>query len=132
MRVDDILENIYHHVTVLASKKYRQIIREVGRIESASGILMKVRVVFVDNSFLDVYWSASGKYSLHYERRHIDGTFYRHDNAPHEKHRRLKTFPKHFHRGGENKVEESFLPDDPVKAVELFLKFVQNLIGPQK
>jgi len=96
---EDILEAIYDYLTTTALKKYGDIIREVTKVELASGVIVKVRVVFVDGSFLDVYWSSSGRYSLHYERRHIDGTVYRHDNAPHEKHRYIKTFPKHFHRG---------------------------------
>ncbi len=82
---EDILEAIYDYLTTIASKKYGDTIREVTKVELASGVIVKVRVVFVDGSFLDVYWSSSGRYSLHYERRHIDGTVYRHDNAPHEK-----------------------------------------------
>ena len=79
-----MLEDIYKHLTIIALKKYRDFIREVTRVKTPSGITIKIRVIFIDNSFLDVYWSSSGKYSLHYERRHIDGTIYRHDNAPHE------------------------------------------------
>ena len=112
----------------VASKRYKSIIREVVKVELASGVVAKVRVVFVDNSFLDIYWSPSGRYSLHYERRHIDGTVYRHDNAPHEKHRHVRTFPKHFHRGSEDRVEESYLPEDPIDAVEHFLRFILGLI----
>ena len=125
---EDILEAIYDYLTTTALKKYGDIIREVTKVELASGVIVKVRVVFVDSSFLDVYWSSSGRYSLHYERRHIDGTVYRHDNAPHEKHRHIKTFPKHFHRGSEDRVEESYLPEDPIKAVEHFLRFILDLI----
>ena len=98
----------------VASKRYKSIIREVVKVELASGVVAKVRVVFVDNSFFDIHWSPSGRYSLHYERRHVDGTVYRHDNAPHEKHRHVRTFPKHFHRGSEDRVEESYLPEDPI------------------
>jgi len=123
-----VLETIYNYLITVASKRYKSIIREVVKVELASGVVAKVRVVFVDNSFLDVYWSPSGRYSLHYERRHIDGTVYRHDNAPHEKHRHVRTFPKHFHRGSEDRVEESYLPEDPIDAVEHFLRFILGLI----
>ena len=123
-----MLETIYNYLITVASKRYKSIIREVVKVELASGVVAKVRVVFVDNSFLDVYWSPSGRYSLHYERRHIDGTVYRHDNAPHEKHRHVRTFPKHFHRGSEDRVEESYLPEDPIDAVEHFLRFILGLI----
>jgi len=87
-----------------------------------SNILVKIRVIMVDGSFLDIYRSPSGRYSLHYERRHIDGRVYRHDNAPHPKHRHVKTFPKHYHNGSEEHVVESQLPNEPLRAVEEFLK----------
>jgi len=126
---EDVLETIYRYlVTVPPSKKYRDFIHEVVKIELASGAVVKIRVIFIDGSFLDIYWSSSGRYSLHYERRHIDGTVYRHDNAPHERHQHLGTFPKHFHRGSEDRVEESHLPEDPTKAVEYFLDFISSLI----
>jgi len=67
-------------------------------------------------------------YGLHYERRHIDGTVYRHNNAPHKKHQHVKTFPKHFRRVGEDRVEESYLPEDPIEAIEYFLRFTLSLI----
>jgi len=125
---EDVLETIYNYLITIASKRYRDIIREVVKVELASGVVEKIRVIFVDNSFLDIYWSSSGRYSLHYERRHINGTLYRHDNAPHEKHRHIRTFPKHFHKGNEDNVEESHLPEDPIKAVEHFLRFILNLM----
>ena len=125
---EDVLETIYNYLITIASKRYRDIIREVVKVELASGVVEKIRVIFVDNSFLDIYWSSSGRYSLHYERRHINGTLYRHDNAPHEKHRHIRTFPKHFHKGNEDNVEESHLPEDPIKAVEHYLRFILNLM----
>ena len=73
---------------------------------------------------MEIYWSESGKYSLHYERRHIDGTIYRYDNAPH--HKQVKTFPKHYHKGREDFVVESYLPDEQVEAVRSFLKEINN------
>jgi len=79
---EDVLETIYRYLVTVASKRYRDFIREVARTELASGVVVKIRVIFIDSSFLDIYWSSSGHYSLHYERRHINGTLYRHDNAP--------------------------------------------------
>ncbi|MHA1596009.1 MAG: toxin-antitoxin system TumE family protein [Candidatus Baldrarchaeia archaeon] len=60
---------------------------------SPYNMLLKIRILFRDGSFLDVYWSESGKYSLHYERRYINGTVYRYDNAPHLKHHHIRTSP---------------------------------------
>lgn len=124
----DILEEIYDHLVTVTTKKYSDIIQGIVKIKTPSGVITKIRVIFVDNSFLDVYWSPSGRYSLHYERRHINGTMYRHDNAPHKKHRTIITFPKHFHKGSENNVEESYLPTNPIKALEYFLEFIVNLV----
>ena len=52
---EDVLETIYGYLMTVASKKYRDSIREVAKVELASGVVEKVRVVFVDSSFLDIY-----------------------------------------------------------------------------
>jgi len=124
----DILEEIYDHLVTVTTKKYSDIIQGIVKIKTPSGVITKIRVIFVDNSFLDVYWSPSGRYSLHYEKKRINGTMYRHDNAPHKKHRTIITFPKQFHKGSENNVEESYLPTNPIKALEYFLEFIVNLV----
>ena len=61
-----------------------------------------------------------------YEWRHIDGTIYRHDNAPH--HKQVKTFLKHYHKGKEDFVVESYLADDPVEAARTFLKEIREMV----
>jgi hypothetical protein len=47
--------------------------------------LNALRMFLIDGSFVDVWFSLKlqGRYSFHWERRAIDGTVYRHDNAPH-------------------------------------------------
>jgi len=122
------IEDIYRWLTEEGARKFNDIISEVIRYEVPPGVPMKIRIVMVDGSFLDIYWSPSGRYSLHYERRHIDGRVYRHDNAPHSKHSRVRTFPKHYHNGSEDNVVESYLPDEPVKAVEEFLKTIREIV----
>ncbi len=109
-------------------KEFNDIISELIRFELLSSILVKIRVIMIDGSFLDIYWSPSGRYSLHYERRHIDGRLYRHDNAPHHRHSHIKAFPKHYHNSGEDNVIESWLPEEPVKAVEEFLKTIRKIV----
>ena len=44
----------------------------------------ELRILLVDGSSIDVWYSLKlvGRYSYHWERRAIDGTIYRHDNAP--------------------------------------------------
>ncbi len=125
---DDVLEDIYNYLVATALRRYKDIIYEIVKVKASSGVLVKVRVIFTDSSFLDIYWSPSGKYSLHYERRHLNGTLYRHDNAPHEKHRHIETFPKHFHKGKEDAVEPSYIPENHIRAVDVFLEFIAKLI----
>jgi len=69
---------------------------------------------------------SSGKYSLHWERRHINGTIYRYDNALHWKN--VSTFPDHFHDGSEKKGTPSYLPKDPLKALKWILEFIRSKI----
>ena len=122
------LREIYDWLVRAGAVEFGDIVEDVVPVEPVPGLMVKVRVLFTDGSFLDIYWSPSGRYSLHYERRHIDGTLYRHDNAPHEKHRHIKTFPRHYHEGSEDNVRESHLPSDPVEAVREFLKTIRLLL----
>lgn len=95
-------------------RRFDDIIEDVVGIGPA-GVLVKVSVVMVDGSFLDVYWSDTGRYSLHYERRHLDGSF-----------------PKHYHHGSEGNVTESYLPDEPMEAVKAFLEEIRALISSSR
>lgn len=66
-------------------------LREIAEVEFA-GIVVEalipgineLRVILMDGSFVDVWLSLRlhNRYSLHWERRAIDGMIYRHDNAP--------------------------------------------------
>jgi len=85
----------------------------------------KLRVFLKEDSFVDIWFSTKikGRYSLHWDRRKINNTIYRHDNMPHKRWKTIKTFPKHFHNGsskGED-VKESFISDNPISAVREFL-----------
>ena len=79
------------------------------------------------SSFVDVWFSLKlqGRYSFHWERRAIDGTIYRHDNAPHRRWEAVATFPRHFHNGSETNVSESHLSPVPETALREFLAFVR-------
>jgi len=122
------LDEVYRDFLVHVAPRYRDIIL---RIETfyRGGVLVKFRVVFVDGSYLDVWWSPQGRYSYHWERRHIDGKIFRHDNSPHKKWSYVRTFPKHFHNGSEDNVIESTISDDPLLALQQFLDFIQRCIG---
>lgn len=88
----------------------------------------ELRITLTDDSFIDVWYSLKlkGRYSYHWERRHIDGLIYRHDNAPHRKWKDVTTFPKHFYDGDEKKVIESHISEQPNEALRDFLLFVRQ------
>lgn len=121
----DILQ-IYERQLEAAQDKYRDILINGIILYSESGEPLKLRLDIIDGSAIDIFCSVRGKYSFHWERSAIDGSIYRHDNAPHKKWRNIKTFPKHFHERSDDKVIESDLSDDPLIAIEQFLKFVRD------
>ena len=88
------------------------------------------RIVIVDGSFIDVWYSLQleGRYSYHWERRFVDGTIYRHDNIPHLKWKNIPSFPKHFHNGSEENVVSSNISAVPELALREILKFVEKVV----
>jgi hypothetical protein len=88
---------------------------------------LKLRLYISDDTFADVWLSPDGtRYAFHWEQRAKRGLIHRHDNAPDHPH--IATHPKHFHNGGESRVEESNIPDDPLDALRYFLTFVRSQI----
>ena len=93
-------------------------------------ITHKLRIFVIDGSFVDVWLSERlNRYAYHWERRHIDGKIFRHDNIPHAKWRHVKTFPKHFHDGREENVVESYTSDKPEEAIREFLTFIRSTLS---
>lgn len=99
-------------------------------VEAFSPDVNELRIFLVDGSFVDVWFSLKleRRYSDHWERRAIDGTIYRHDNAPHKRWEGVETFPHHFHDGSEENVRESHISDEPEQALRDFLEFVRRKI----
>ena len=91
----------------------------------------KLRLHFTDDSYADIWFSKRrpGVYAYHWERRHVDGTIFRHDNIPHQRWRHIATFPRHFHNGTEERVAESNLPDEPEQALCVFLTFCREKLA---
>jgi hypothetical protein len=91
----------------------------------------EMRILLTDGSFVDVWFSLKleGRYSYHWERRAIDGSIYRHDNAPHRRWEAAATFPKHFHDGSEMNVVPSSISEIPQTALREFLAFVRAKQG---
>ncbi|OGB99440.1 hypothetical protein A2V82_12140 [candidate division KSB1 bacterium RBG_16_48_16] len=115
-------------------------LREIAEIEFADIVMEafspgvnELRVILIDGSFLDVWFSLKleDRYSYHWERRAIDGKIYRHDNAPHKRWQVVDTFPHHFHSGSEDNVIDSHLSDEPEQAMRQFLHFIQGKIGSE-
>ena len=88
----------------------------------------KLRIELIDGSYMDFWWSTQypGRYAYHWERGHIDGTVYRHDNIPHLRWENTSTFPKHFHSGSRYSVTESYISDEPETGMFEFLSFARN------
>ncbi len=114
------------------AKEFSEIVVDTRMIKLPSGEPLKLRVYIVDGSFLDVWISISGKYSYYWERRHIDGKIYRHDNAPHNSWKHVKTFPQHFHEGEEKNVVESRISSEPREAIRGFLGFIKGYFYKKK
>ncbi|OQY26348.1 MAG: hypothetical protein B6I38_11480 [Anaerolineaceae bacterium 4572_5.1] len=112
-------------------------LREIAEVEFASVVqetiipgINELRIIFSDGSFLDVWYSLKlvNRYSYHWERRAIDGTIYRHDNAPHKRWQYVKSFPRHFHDGDEMNVVESHISQNPQEALREILTFAREKI----
>lgn len=90
----------------------------------------QLRLFLKEGSFIDIWFSLKLKdrYSFHWERKMIDNAIYRHDNAPHNNWRNIKTFPKHFHDGSEENVTESAISNNPEEGLREFLEFVRKKI----
>ena len=119
---------VYQRQLEVAMQKFGDIVSEGEIIYTESKEPLKLRLSIVDGSIVDVFYSSRGKYSYHWDRRIINGTIYRHDNAPHKRWREIKTFPKHFHRETEYNVKESYINADPLLAIEEFLEFAKSVL----
>lgn len=110
-------------------------LREIAEVEYPDIVveaiipdINELRIILNDGSFVDIWYSLKlvDRYSYHWERRAIDGTIYRHDNAPHKRWESVKSFPRHFHDGDETKVVESHISRNPPEALRELLTFVRE------
>jgi len=121
-----VLEDLFKDIVNLVLREFSDIVVDAQLRFTSSGSIERLRIFLKDDSFVDVWLSTLGKYSYHWEHRHIKGLIYRHDNAPHSRWKRIKTFPKHFHDGGEENVKESAISDCPREAIREFLSFIKS------
>lgn len=110
---------VYRLICRLAERDYADVVEGAGFDDESA------RVHLQDGSFMEVWLNGQEdlmkRYAFHWERRHVDGRVYRHDNTPHVRWRDVKTFPKHFHLETESNAVESHIPDDPISASRCFL-----------
>ena len=116
---------IYKRLCEIALKEFGDIVVKGEIIRLPSGVPLKLRLYLLNDSFIDV-WVSKEKYSYHWQKGDL---VFRHDNAPHERWKYVKTFPKHFHDGSEENVVESDISDEPEEAVREFLTFVRRKLA---
>ena len=88
------------------------------------------RFFFTDSSYCDIWYSVklSGRFSIHYERRHIDNTLYRFDNIPHKRWSGVKTFPCHFHDGSEENVTDYLFSELSEECLSYFFENIRRCV----
>jgi len=119
-------KEVYRLICRLAERDYADMVDRAGFDDESA------RVYLHDGSFLEVWLHREEdlmeRYAFHWERRHVDGGVYRHDNTPHISWMGVEAFPKHFHFETESNAVESYLPDDPISASRYFLDFIREFL----
>lgn len=116
-------EITYFKLKNIALQEFPDIVVSASITRGPLNVAKSLRIFLIDNSFLEI-WISDKKYSYHWQK--IDGRIYRHDNAPHKKHKHIKTFPKHLHYGSEDNVKESDIDNKSEIAIRDFLKFIRE------
>ncbi len=123
-----MISELYKKLCEIALDGFGEIVVRGDILKLSSGAPQKLRLYLVDSTYVDIWISPTGKYSYHWEQGGVRGLVFRHDNAPHKRWRHVRTFPKHFHNGTEEKVVESDISDDPEEAIKEFLSFIKKEI----
>jgi hypothetical protein len=99
-------------------------------VKSTVQVGYKLRIVLINESFIDVYLSQKlpDKFGFHWECTDESGTFYRYDNFPDKNWHSVATFPYHFHKGSQDSVEASPFPSTPIEGFRAFMEFIRNKI----
>lgn len=116
----------YEKLLKIATLEFKDIVTEGKIFYLPSGEPLKLRLFLIDSTIIDIWLSVKENYSYHWERKPIKDEIYRYNNAPHEKWKYVKTFPRHFHNGKEEIVRESKISNRPEKAIREVLLFVRN------
>jgi hypothetical protein len=100
-------------------------------VDYAEPMGAKLRLVLSDSSYVDVWLSRKlkGRFGFHWERRHIDGCFYRYDNFPNTSWRDVSTYPRHFHDGSQDNVVVSPFDQEISQGFREFMAFVESKLS---
>ncbi len=118
---------LYQSLANLALAEFSDIVASSQMIGGTPVDPNKLRLIFKDKSFLDIWLSEDEDYAYHWEHSRQSGKIYRWDNAPH--HPGVSTFPKHFHNGDETSIAGSELSSDSKSALRDVLKFIQQSLN---
>jgi hypothetical protein len=123
------ISTVYAELTETAQAEFSDMVLDARILWMPTGDPHKLRLEIIDQSILDVWLSASGRYSYHWERRYTaKRDLYRYDNAPHQRWQYVSTFRHHFHQGTEDTVVESHLDTRPKEAIRQILTFVRRTL----
>lgn len=124
MEKDKSVDSLIEKLKELAISLYPEIVIDTEIIYG------KLRIYIIDGSFIDIWISRRllGRYAIHWERRHIDGTIYRWDNTPHEVHKNISTFPHHFHEKVDHNVKPFHYPRSMEETIIRILEYVKRKI----
>ena len=109
----------------------RTIVVELRNIIISSKITRnKLRITFMDQSFVEIFKSNNilDRWAFHWERKHVDGTIYRHDNIPHKSWEKIETFPWHYHYKSEENVINSDFTNEITQNVQKLILIVKERI----
>ena len=109
-------------------------IKRISRVEFADIVKSthiidyKLRIILINDSFIDVHLSQklADKLGFHWEYMDRKRTIYRYDNFPDKNWQSVATFPYHFHNGKQQKVEASPFPLNVIDGFRAFMEFVRD------
>ena len=108
----------------IAEVEFSDIVKEVFPIS------YKIRIILIDNSFIDANLSKKlpGRFGYHWECKDISGAIFRYDNFPDKSWKNISTFPYHFHKGSQENVKASPFPLAIIDGFRAFMEFVRSKV----
>ncbi len=118
-------------MTSIGDLKHLAEIHYFDIIKSAQIINFKLRLILINDSFIDINLSSKipGKFGFHWETKNDNNELFRYDNFPDIKWQNVETYPFHFHYGSQENVIKSPFPQEIPQAFHAFMKFVRDRIS---